>query len=140
MPGLWAGALWSVAFLGTPAPFATLDRPMAGAVVAHIFQREAALGLLLGVLMLVLERRLAADRAQAGQGSGFSLGMGLALGAIACTVVGYYVLQPWLAMAKAGQSTPLSFGQLHALSFGLFALKSVLVSVHALRLAWTPPR
>ena len=72
-------------------------------------------------------RRLAA----VGQGSQFSMGMMLALGAVFCTVAGYFALQPLMAAARAGQG-PLSFGQLHAISAGFYAIKLVLV----LTLAW----
>lgn len=136
VPGLWAGMLWCVALLATPAPFAVLDKAMAGQVVGHIFVREAGFSLLAGGLLALLERALAAQRAEAGQGSGFSLNMGLALGAVFCTVVGYYALQPMLAAAKLGQATALSFGQLHAISFGLFGVKMLLVTTLALRAVW----
>lgn len=136
LPGLWAGVLWCVALLATPAPFATLDKALAGRVVGHVFVREAALSLVLAMLIVMLERRQAAARAELGQGSGFSTGMLLALGAVFCTVAGYYGLQPWMADAKVGLPTPLSFGQLHAVSFGLFGVKLLLVS----SLAWQATR
>ena len=49
------------------------------------------------------------------QGSQFSAGMLLALGAVFCTVAGYFALQPMMPAARAGQGR-LSFGQLHAVS------------------------
>ncbi len=135
LPALWAGVLVCIALLATPAPFATLDKADAGRVVAHIFLREAWLSLAVGALLLMLTRREAAERAEAGQGSQFSAEMVLVLGAIFCTVVGYFGLQPLIAAAKLGQPTPLSFGQLHGLSFGLFGLKIALVGGLAVRAA-----
>ena len=79
--------------------------------------------------------QLARQAAEAGQGSQFSTEMVLALGAIFCTVVGYFGLQPLLAAARAGQGA-WSFGQLHAVSFALFGLKLALV----LALAWRAQR
>ena len=131
LPALWAGMLLCVAGLATPAPFAVLDKAAAGQVVGHIFAREAPLSLLLGMVLLLAARRSALARAVRGLGSQFSLDMGLALGTVACTVLGYYVLQPMIELARQGQSA-LSFGQLHGLSFSLFGLKILLVLV----LAW----
>jgi len=132
LPGLWLGGLACLAFVATPAPFASLPTPSeAGKVVGFMFAREAPTSLVLAVLLLLLERAAAAERAERGAGSGFSVNMGLLLGAVACTVVGYYVLQPMMAPARAGLG-PLTFGQLHGLSFGLFGVKMLLV----LALAW----
>jgi hypothetical protein len=127
LPGLWAGWLLCVAGLATPAPFATLVQADAGRVVARMLAQEAFSALVLGAVLLVLER-LAAKRSGGPQ---FSLGMGLALGALFCTVMGYYALQPQMAAAKLGQGA-LSFGQLHALSAGFFVVKLLCV----LALAW----
>jgi hypothetical protein len=93
--------------------------------------QEAYTSLALGVLLLVLER-VAARRAVAeGHGSQFSAGMVLALGALFCTVAGYFALLPMMAAARAGQG-PLSFGQLHAVSAVFYGAKVLLV----LTLAW----
>ena len=130
LPGLWAGWLLCVAGLATPAPFATLVQADAGRVVGRMLSQEAFSALLMGAVLLVLER-VAARRAG---GSQFSLGMGLVLGALFCTVFGYYALQPQMAAAKLGQGA-LSFGQLHALSAVFFVLKLACVLVLAWRAA-----
>ncbi len=135
LPAVWLGVLLCIALLATPAPFATLAKADAGRVVGHIFLREAWLSLGAGAVLLLLARHEATGNAEAGQGSQFSTEMLLALGSIFCTVVGYFGLQPMLALAKAGQATPLSFGQLHGLSFGLFGLKTLLVGWLTLRAA-----
>ncbi|MBQ0961404.1 DUF4149 domain-containing protein [Ideonella sp. 4Y11] len=138
MPGLWAGVLLCIALIATPAPFATLVQADAGRVVARIFAQEAWLSIGLGGLLLMLERRAAAEVAEAGRGSQFTLEMGLTLLALGCTVLGYYGLQPMIAAAKAGQPTPLGFAALHGLSFGLFAVKIVAVTALAWRAARAP--
>jgi len=131
LPGLWAGGLLYVALIATPAPFALLAQADAGRVAGRMLGHEAAVSLLLGVIVLVLER-MAARRAVAGVGtSQFSAGMVLALGALFCTVAGYYAVQPMMAAARAGQGA-LSFGQLHAVSAAFFVIKAGLV----LTLAW----
>jgi len=131
LPALWLGVLLCVAFIATPAPFATLERADAGRVVAHIFAREAWLSLGLSVLLLAIERGRARAAAAAGTGSVLSSEMLLVLGAVFCTVAGYFGLQTMMAAARAGQAA-LSFGQLHAISLGLFGLKMVLIAL----LAW----
>jgi len=134
LPGLWLGGLLCVAGLATPAPFALLERADAGRVVARMLAQEAYASLALGILLLLLERRAARRAAEVGQGSAFSAGLALVLGAIFCTVAGYFGLQPMMAVAKQGQG-PLSFGQLHAISAAFYAVKVLLVSILAWRVA-----
>jgi hypothetical protein len=131
MPGLWAGGLLCVALVATPAPFATLVTADAGRVVGRILLQEGYGSLVLGIVLLVLERSKARRLAAAGQGSQFSTEMVLALGAVFCTVIGYFAIQPLLPAARAGQSS-FTFGQLHAGSAACFAIKTALV----LALAW----
>ena len=137
LPGLWAGTLLCLALLAAPAPFALLSQTDAGRVVARLLAQEAYLSLALGVLLLGLERLAARRTASAGIGRQFSVGMLLCLGALFCTVAGYFALQPLMLAARMGQG-PLSFGQLHALSAAFYIVKTGLV----LALAWraTNPR
>jgi hypothetical protein len=130
LPPLWAGLLLCMALVATPAPFATLERDQAGLVVAFMFKREAFLTLAAALAFVLIERR----RARAGQGRQFSVEMALALGALFCTVAGYFGLQPMMAGARAGQGT-LSFGQLHAVSLVFFGLKILCVLVLSWRVA-----
>jgi len=131
LPALWAGWLLCVAGLATPAAFATLAQADAGRVAGRMLAQEAYTALVLGVLLLVLERLAARRALSAGQGTQFTTGMALALGALFCTVAGYFALQPMMAAARSGQGS-LSFGQLHAVSAAFFALKMLLV----LAMAW----
>ena len=57
----------------------------------------------------------------------------LTLGALFCTVAGYFALQPMMAAARAGEGA-VSFGALHGLSAGFYALKTGLVVALAWRL------
>jgi len=131
LPGLWAGWLLCVAALATPAAFALLERAVAGRVVARMLAQEAYTSLVLGTVLLVLERLVARRAAQDGSGSQFTVGMVLSLAALFCTVLGYFALQPMMEAARAGQGS-LTFGQLHAISLAFFGLKGLLV----LALAW----
>lgn len=137
LPGLWAGFLLCVAAVATPAAFALLERPDAGRVVARILAQEAYVSLALGLLLLILERTAARDRAEAGAGSQFSLDFALAAGTLFCTVAGYFGVQPLMAGARHGEG-PLSFGQLHAVSSAFYLVKGLLVLVLAWR-AVRPP-
>ena len=138
LPGLWAGALLAVALVATPAPFALLAPADAGRVVSRILAHEAYLSLALGVVLLALERLAArstdTDTDTDEPGPTFSRGLLLALGALFCTVAGYFALQPMMAATQAGQG-PLSFGQLHALSAAFYLVKTGLVAALAWRAA-----
>jgi len=131
LPGFWLGLLVCVAALAAPAAFGELERAEAARYVNQLFLREAYASLLIGTTLLALERMRARRRVLAGLGSQFSGEMGLALGAVFCTVLGYFAVQPMLPGAKMGQG-PLTFGQLHALSVVFFAVKGFLAAV----LAW----
>jgi hypothetical protein len=131
LPGLWAGWLLCVALLATPAPFALLAASEAGRVAGRMLAQEAYTSLALGIAVLLLERLAARRAAVASRGSQFTTGMVLALGAIFCTVAGYFGVQPMMAAARAGQGA-LSFGQLHAVSAAFYIVKVALVAV----LAW----
>jgi len=134
LPGLWAGWLLCVAALATPAPFALLPQAEAGRVAGRMLAQEAYTALALGVVLLVLERVAARRDAARGQGSQFNAGMVLALGAVFCTVAGYFALLPMMAAARAGQGA-LSFGQLHAVSAVFYGVKVLLVVALAWRAA-----
>jgi hypothetical protein len=135
LPGLWAGWLLCVALLATPAAFALLPAAEAGRLASRMLAQEAYTSLALGVVVLVLERLAARHGSAAGQGSQFSAGMLLALGALFCTVAGYFGVLPMMQAARAGQG-PLSFGQLHAVSSAFYLVKLGLV----LALAWRAAR
>jgi Domain of unknown function (DUF4149) len=133
LAGAWLGALLTVALIATPAPFATLAAADAGRVAARVLASEAYLSLALGIVLVLLERQ----RDSRGSGPQFGAGLMLALGAIFCTVAGYFGLQPLMADARAGAGR-LSFGQLHAASFAFYAVKVGLVAALAWRASATP--
>jgi Domain of unknown function (DUF4149) len=131
LPGLWLGWTLCVALLAAPAPFATLLPADAGRVAARMLAQEAYTALVLGAVILVLERVVARRLAILGQGTQFSTGMVLALGALFCTLSGYFAVQPMMVAARAGQAA-LSFGQLHAISAAFFVVKTAVIGT----LAW----
>ncbi len=136
LPGLWFGVLLAIALIATPAASGSLDKASFGAVARAIFAREAPTSLVFGVLILVIERRDALARHMATGVSQFSVEMTLAIGALFCTVAGYYGLEPMMEQARSGAAAPLTFMQLHAISLAFFGVKGLLV----LALAWRATR
>ena len=106
-----------------------------GATLAFgpLFAQEAYLGLGLATALVLLlrwhARRLSTRLAL----PLFSVDLMLVLGAVFCTVAGFFALQPMMDAARAGQGR-LSFGALHGLSAGFFVLKGLLVTALAWRL------
>ena len=134
LAGLWAGILLGIGLIGAPAGFATGFPETAGRAAARMFAQEAYVSLLLAMVLFLMLRQQARTAAEAGAGSVLNANMLLVLGALFCTVAGYFALQPMMAAARAGQGS-LSFGALHGISAGLFGLKALLVAVLAWRLA-----
>ncbi len=131
VPALWFGALLVIGGVATPAPFTTLAAADAARVVARVLANEAYLSLALGIGVLLLAKAAARQASDRGAGSLISTDMLLVLGTLVCTIAGYFVVQPMMAAARAGQGS-LSFGQLHAISGGMFVVKVGLVAA----LAW----
>ncbi|MFG6415105.1 DUF4149 domain-containing protein [Roseateles sp. DC23W] len=136
LAALWGGLLLCIAFVATPSAFAVLERAQAGAYVARVFALEAQISLALGLVLVLIERRLTRDTSEAGGASeAFSARLMLPLVAIFCTVAGYYGLQPMMADAKAGTGVA-SFAALHGASLAFFGVKGLVV----LALAWVTQR
>ena len=127
LAALWGGLLLCVAFVAAPSAFAVLERAQAGLLVGRVFALEANISLGAAMLLMMMERRLQRDA----EGPAFTSEFLLPAAALFCTVAGYFALQPMMAAAKAGQGS-LSFLTLHAISFGFYGLKTLLV----LALAW----
>lgn len=132
LAGLWAGALLCLAAIATPAGFALLPQADAGRIAGRMLNQEAYLSLVLAMLLCLFERRQVRGAAESGDaGVTLSANLLLPLGAIFCTVAGYFAIQPMMAAARAGQGQ-LSFGALHAISAAFYLVKLLLV----LALAW----
>ncbi|WP_457356215.1 DUF4149 domain-containing protein [Roseateles sp. P5_D6] len=136
LAALWGGFLLCVAFAATPSAFAVLERAQAGAFVARVFAIEAQVSLALGLVLMMIERRIARDTLEGGGVSQqFSARLLLPVVALFCTIAGYYGLQPLMADAKAGAGVA-SFAALHGASLAFFGVKGLAV----LALAWISPR
>ena len=99
LAAMWAGVLLSIGAIGAPSAFAVLAAPDAGRVAGRMFAAEAQLGIAIAVVLLLLERR----RSARFETPLFTLELGLLFGAIFCTVVGYFALQPLMAVAREGR-------------------------------------
>ena len=132
LPAAWLGLLLCIGAVAAPASFAVLARAAAGRVNSRIFQVEAWVSIGAALLLWLLERARARRAAAAGQGSLLSTEMVLLLGALLCTLLAAFGLQPLIEAARQGKPVPLGFGALHGLSVGLFGVKLLLVAV----LAW----
>lgn len=136
LAALWGGFLLCIAFVATPSAFPVLERAQAGAFVARVFAIEAQVSLALGLVLMMIERRLTRDANEAGQTvPQFSMRLLLPVIALFCTIAGYYGLQPLMAEARTGTGVA-SFAALHGLSLAFFGVKGLAV----LGLAWISQR
>ncbi len=145
---IWAGSLWTVGYLVAPVLFATLPkRSLAGSIAGNMFRAETWLSIVCGVILLGLLAlpvrdavRAEADSVRAEWLRTRKVLVGVVLAMLACTLIGYFGLQPAIAAIRdaAGpgglQDAAMRerFGLLHALSSGLYLLQSLL----ALLLVW----
>ncbi len=134
LAGVWTGLLAALGAMAAPAAFATLASSDAGRVAGRLFAQEAYLSVALSIAIFALERFRHRAAIEGGSRSAMSAEILLALGALFCTVAGYFALQPLMEAARAGQGR-WSFGALHAVSGSLYVLKGALVAVLAWRLA-----
>ena len=128
LAGLWGGVLLGIGAIGAPAGFAVIPLELAGRSAGRMFAIEAYVSLAVAVVLLLLLRRIAAAR---GDSRGLNTDVLLVLGSLFCLIVGYFVLQPMMAAARAGQGS-MSFASLHGVAGVFFAGKTLLV----LGLAW----
>lgn len=128
---LWAGSLWTVGYLAAPTLFMTLpDKVLAGTIAGSLFRVEAWLSVFCAITLtaLVMWR---ADKGEVGQRK---LWLTLIIGMLACTLVGYFGLQPYMAALRetAGPAgvtmsdAKLQFGILHGISSGIYLVESLL--------------
>jgi hypothetical protein len=133
LAGLWAGMLATIAAMAAPSAFVVLERADAGRFVSRVFAQEAYASVAIVAALIAAERFASRRRGS----SPFSAEMLMLLGALFCTVAGWFAIQPMMAEARAGQGA-WSFAALHAVSSGFFALKTLLAATVAFRLNRRP--
>lgn len=128
---VWVGSMWTIGYLVAPTLFATLaDGALAGSIAGQLFRIEAWLALACGLSLLGLLRL---DGAVAeGRRRGVSL---LVLGMLACTVLGYFALNPFMAELREAAAVAggawdpdarARFGMLHGVSSVFYLVQSLL--------------
>jgi hypothetical protein len=99
-----------------------------------MFAIEADASMAVAVLLLLALRNI---KKELPSGSSIDGNVLLVLGSLFCTIAGYWVLQPMMAAARAGEGA-LSFGALHGLAAAFFAVKALCVVWLAWRLTSGP--
>lgn len=127
---LWAGSLWAVGYLVAPTLSATLaERKLFGTIAAAVFRNEAWLTVACALAMLVLVAQAKEIDAKRRRVLNW-----LVLGMLACTLIGYFGLQPVMASlrAEAGPQGVMEspqkalFGILHGVAALFYLVQSVL--------------
>lgn len=128
---LWVGSLWTIGYIVAPTLFASLGNSrLAGSIAGKLFRVEAWLSLACGAALYVLIRCSSADITPAARRQ---LGW-LVVGMLACSLVGYFGLQPFMASLREttgpdGAMEAVSrarFGVLHAVASALYLTQSLL--------------
>lgn len=125
----WVGSLWTVGYLAAPALFATLqDRVLAGMLAGTLFRIEAWLSVACAVALALL-LRVAGSEVRSRAMCFWLIG-----GMLACTLAGYFGLQPFMSALKeaAGSAGVMEsggraqFAMLHGIASVLYLVESVL--------------
>ncbi|RKP56756.1 DUF4149 domain-containing protein [Pararobbsia silviterrae] len=138
---IWVGSLLTTGYLVAPTLFALLSETDAGRVAANLFHTQAYVSVVSGIVLLLIANRVLRMR-DAGASSieigaqALRRARRVIIAMIACTLVGYFALQPWMnALRIAAQTagTDIShsayktqFGALHGVSMVFYLLESVL--------------
>ena len=134
---LWAGSLWTVGYLVAPILSSTLpDRKMFGNIAADVFRGEAWLTVACALAMFVLVM-LATDL-DAKRKRSLNIIVGSML---ACTVIGYFGMQPVMAMLRESAGAQgvmdsdlrMKFGIVHGVAALIYLVQSVLGVVLVLK-------
>ncbi|WP_293776210.1 DUF4149 domain-containing protein [uncultured Oxalicibacterium sp.] len=138
---LWVGALWAIGFMVAPTLFSTLaDRSLAGSIAGSLFRIVAWLSVGCAIAIWILqagaERRLHLPTSKAVRY--------LILAMLACTVLGYFCLQPFMGslreiLASTQDAVQLAeakqrFGMLHGISTVFYVIQSLLGAALILKL------
>ncbi|HTJ93496.1 MAG TPA: DUF4149 domain-containing protein [Pararobbsia sp.] len=138
---IWVGSLLTTGYLVAPTLFALLPETDAGNVAASLFQKQAYVSVICGVLLLLIANRVLRVRASdvsrdAASAHALRRARRVIVAMVLCTLIGYFALQPWMnALRVAAQSagTDIShsafkakFGALHGVSMLFYLVESLL--------------
>lgn len=127
---LWVGSLWTIGYVVAPTLFATLaDRVLAGFIAGKLFRIEAWLSVTCAIALIVSFKWKVDDR---GTRAHKHL-LWIVSGMFACTLVGYFGLQPFMAELKESAAggvmdaeTRVRFGLLHGVASAFYFIQSIL--------------
>ena len=127
---LWVGSLWTIGYIVAPTLFAILsDRGLAGSIAGQLFRIEAWLSVA-SAIALIASLRWSKDEGDPKTGR---QRVWIVLGMLACTLIGYFGLQPFMAAlreaAVGGVMDPEArsrFGLLHGVASAFYLVQSVL--------------
>jgi hypothetical protein len=129
LAAFWVGSLWTIGYVVAPTLFSTLaDRVLAGFIAGKLFRIEAWVSVVCAVALFVLVYRAADSEPKMRKHLLWIIG-----GMLACTLVGYFGLQPFMASLKEAavggvmDATARSrFGMLHGVASVFYLIQSIL--------------
>jgi hypothetical protein len=130
----WVGSLWAIGYIVAPTLFATLsDRMLAGTIAGRLFRIEAWVTVVCSLLLIGMTLRAKTGQTVAEANINRKTVIWLATGMLACTLIGYFGLQPFMsALREAAQGGVMNdearkqFGLLHGIASGFYLIQSVL--------------
>lgn len=126
---LWVGSMWTIGYIVAPTLFATLsDRMLAGMIAGKLFRIEAWVSVAGAVALIALVYRDGRVDPKARKHLLWILG-----GMLACTLAGYFGLQPFMAALKESAvggvmdaEARSRFGMLHGVASIFYLIQSIL--------------
>ncbi|MGZ5779719.1 MAG: DUF4149 domain-containing protein, partial [Burkholderiaceae bacterium] len=116
---LWVGSLWTIGYVVAPTLFTTLyDKVLAGTIAGSLFQIEAWLSV--GCALVLIAFLMPIKR----EDSTKIILLRLIVVMLICTVIGYFVLHPYMTSLRAAagpagvmaSNDKMRFGILHGIS------------------------
>ncbi|WP_353155364.1 DUF4149 domain-containing protein [Herminiimonas fonticola] len=128
----WVGTLWAVGFVVAPTLFSTLsDRALAGTIAGSLFRVVAWLSMFCAAALLALLFQAARNE----QAKISKTVLWLIAGMVACTLIGYFGIQPYMAElrlilhsvtdAALLADAKKQFGIMHGVSTGVYVVQSL---------------
>lgn len=127
---LWVGSMWTIGYVVAPTLFATLaDRMLAGFIAGKLFRIEAWVSVACALVLIALIKWFSEERdAKARKHL-----LWIVSGMLACTLIGYFGLQPFMAALKESAVGGMMdaearsrFGLLHGVSSAFYLVQSIL--------------
>jgi hypothetical protein len=134
----WVGSLWTVGYLVAPVLFSTLtDRVLAGTIAGSLFRVEAWVSVACAAILALLIT-MSRDEPSLPRRSCLILVFGM----FACTLIGYFGVQPFMAGLRAAagpggimaSGAKTQFAILHGVSSAVYLMQSVLGVLLVLRI------